>query len=148
MALKGSIMYPYEDLGTSYISAVFCPDDNGSIQVSRVWGDNGSGKARFGHLTVTTCTGATYPQSGQSTSPLNSLPTAYQNKFNSTADGAEITCTMTVKDYGTYFEIYIDGNLALTCRDSNISSCTGTGLGIRSSTKMVTISNVTYKEGV
>ena len=148
MKLNGTIMYPYEDVGTSYISAVFCPDDNGSIQVSRVWGDNGAGKAHFAHLTVTTCTNATYPQSGQSVSPLTSLPTAYQTKFNNTADGAEITCTMMVKDYGSYFEIYIDGNLALTCKDTNISSCTGTGLGIRSSTKMVTISNVSYKEGV
>ena len=147
MALDGSKMYPYEDIGTSYISAVFCPE-NGSIQVSRVWGDNGSGKAHFGHLSVTTTTGATYPQTGNVASLPQDLSTTYKNKYNNAADAAEITCTMMVKDYGSYFEVYLDGELALTCKDTNISSCTGTGLGIRSSTKMVTISNVSYKEGV
>ena len=147
MKLGGTIMYPYEDLGTSYISAVFCPT-NGAIQVSRVWGDNGSGKARFGHLTVKTCTNATYPQTDNVASLPNDLSTSYKNKYNNAADAAEITCTMMVKDYGDKFEIYLDGELALTCTDSNISSCTGTGLGIRSSSKMVTISNVSYKEGV
>lgn len=147
MKLNGTIMFPYEDLGTSYISAVYCPT-NGAIQVSRVWGDNGSGKAHFGHLSVTTASGATYPQAGNVASLPNDLSTTYKNKYNNAADAAEITTTMKVVDYGTYFEIYLDGELAITCRDSNISSCTGTGLGIRSSSKMVTISNVSYKEGV
>lgn len=143
MKLSGTNMYPYEHLGTSYISAVFCPE-NGSVQVSRVWGDNGSGKAHFGHLTVKTCTGATYPQTGAVASLPKDLPSAYNTKYTNAADASEITCTMMVKDYGTYFEVYIDGALALTCNDTNISSCTGTGLGIRSSTKKVTITNVSY----
>ena len=147
MGLHGTQRTPYEDLGTSYISAVFCPE-NGSIQVSRVWGDNGSGKANFGHLQVTTISGATYPQTGNVASLPNDLSTSYKNKYTNAADAAEITCTMMVKDYGDKFEVYLDGELALTCNDAKISSCTGTGLGIRSSTKMVTISNVSYKEGV
>ena len=51
---------------------------------------------------------------------------------------------MTVRDYGTYFEVYVNGDLAYTSTD-NLREFTGTGYGIRSSVKNITLT-LTAKE--
>ncbi len=68
---------------------------------------------------------------------LANLPKAWQDKYNAAADQEEITCVLTVKDYGTYFQAYIDGDLAYTST-KDISMYKGIGYGVRSSTKNIT----------
>lgn len=75
---------------------------------------------------------------------FDKMPAAWQEKFNNAATNESIEIVLTVRDYGTYFEVYIDGDLAYTSSD-DLSEFTGTGYGIRSSVKNITLA-VTAKE--
>ena len=46
---------------------------------------------------------------------LAKLPQGWQDKMNAAQTDAEVTVNITVRDYGSYFEIYLDGSLAYTC---------------------------------
>lgn len=65
------------------------------------------------------------------------MPQVWKDKYNSTADGGKITVTLTVRDYGSYFEAYIDGVLAYTYGQNgetmDLTQFTGNGWGIRCS---------------
>ena len=72
---------------------------------------------------------------------LTTLPQAWQDKYNAVADGEELTALLTIRDYGSYFEAYIDGELAYTYAGTHdITTYTGNGYGIRSS------NSATYKD--
>ena len=105
---------------SQYLTADIVPA-SGNLQVARINGLNGS---NFAHL-------AGGPVS------LANLPESWQDKFNGTESGAPITLKMTVLDYGTYFEVYLDDALAYTSSD-NLSAFDGTGYGIRTSSKPLT----------
>ena len=77
---------------------------------------------------------------------LAKLPQGWQDKMNAAQTDAEVTVNITVRDYGSYFEIYLDGSLAYTCEDTELlSRFTGTGYGSRSTTMNVTF-DCTVKE--
>ena len=62
-----------------------------------------------------------------------------------------MTATLTVRDYGSYFEVYIDGDLAYTYgqygETFDLTQFTGNGYGIRcSSGTEVTFRDITAKE--
>lgn len=145
MKMNGTSIYPYEDAGTQYLSAVFCPN-NGALQVSMVDGDlmtyEGSNPKNFFQLRGVNCKGTTE----LSAVDLTDLPTTWQTKYNAAASGATITAVLKVIDYGSYFEVYIDDALSFTVTDAILSHFTGTGLGIRSSSAGTTISNLSYVE--
>lgn len=145
MKMNGTSIYPYEDAGTQYLSAVFCPKD-GALQVSMVDGDlmtyEGSAQNKFFHLRGVNCKGTT--ELGPIA--LADLPTTWQTKYNAAASGATITSVLKVIDYGSYFEVYIDDALSFTVTDAILSYFTGTGLGIRTSSTGATISNLSYVE--
>ncbi len=88
--------------------------------------------------------------------PLTSLPAAWQAKFNATAENEALSFTMKIIDYGTYFEVYIDGDLAFKSdpASNDISAFDGNGYGVRSSNKKLSFTmtyekllNVTYVDG-
>lgn len=143
--MKSTAMYAYENAGTQYISAVYCPD-NGALQVSMVDGDKmvyeNSNPGVFFQLRGTNCKGTS------ELSPVNlaDLPSSWQTKYNNAAAGATITSTMKIIDYGTKFEVYIDNALAFTVTDAILSHFTGTGLGMRTSSTGATISNIAYTQ--
>ncbi len=70
---------------------------------------------------------------------IANLPATWKEKFNAAkTDGSEINVTLTVRDYGAYYEVYIDGALAYTSTD-DIGAFDGIGYGIRSSAKNITV---------
>ena len=145
MKMNGTSIYPYEDAGTQYLSAVFCPAD-GALQVSMVDGDlmtyEGSNPKKFFQLRGVNCKGTTE----LSPIALTDLPTTWQTKYTAAASGATITSVLKVIDYGSSFEVYIDDALSFTVTDAILSHFTGTGLGVRSSSAGASISNLSYTE--
>ncbi|MBO5046464.1 MAG: InlB B-repeat-containing protein [Clostridia bacterium] len=109
--------YTYETAGTSYLSVQFA---GGAFRISRVlngsWARILPNNADYG---------------------LTKLPQSWQDKYNGTADGGKITVTLMIRDYGTYFEAYIDGTLAYTYGQNgesvDLTQYTGNGYGIRCS---------------
>lgn len=105
--------YPYQDVGTTYLSAVLVPS-TGNLQIASV--TNGA----FKHMS-----GSVYA--------FSKLPVSWQEKYNSET---QIFVTIGVEDGGDYFNIYIDGELAFEYTDSDfLSNYNGTGFGIRCSSK-------------
>ena len=123
MTLSGKD-YSFEENGTSYIAAVLVPS-SGALDVSKVIGGSWSRIKQ---------------------TDLTALPSAWQTKFNNATSGSSITVNLKVISYSDGFDIYIDNTLAYTYTDSNsvLSSFTGTGWGMRSSTtdQVVTFANV------
>ena len=81
---------------------------------------------------------------------LTSLCQSWQDKFNGTADGGQITVKLTVRDYGTYFEVYIDDVLTYTYGQAgeatDLTIYTGNGYGVRSSgSNSIVYSDITAK---
>ena len=109
--------YTYETTGTDYISVQFA---GGAFRISRV--KNG-GWARL------------LPNNADYA--LSKMPQSWINKYNGTADGAQLTVVLTIRDYGTYFEAYVDGELAYTYgangETTDLTQFTGNGYGIRCS---------------
>ena len=109
--------YTYETAGTDYLSIQFA---GGAFRVSCV--QNGSWKRIIPN-------NADYA--------FDKMPQSWKDKYNATADGAQITVTLTVRDYGTYFEAYVDGVLAYTYgangETMDLTQFTGNGYGIRCS---------------
>ena len=73
-----------------------------------------------------------------------SLPTAWYNKCIAAGDTDYVTSDLMVRDYGSYYELYVDGELAFTYSDTTVlSQITGNGYGIRNSVDTkVTFSNM------
>ncbi len=122
--------YTYETAGTSYISVQFCTN---FLRISYV-------KDGSWHRLLST-----------SKESFDLMPQSWKDKCNSTADGAQMTATLTVRDYGSYFEVYIDGDLAYTYgqygETFDLTQFTGNGYGIRcSSGTEVTFRDITAKE--
>lgn len=83
-----------------------------------------------------------------SNTALTALPKAWQDKFNGTETNQPITVTISVVDYGTSFEVYIDNDLAITYSDANVlATMNGTGLGVRSSTTPAKLINPSVHHG-
>ena len=71
------------------------------------------------------------------------LPQNWKDKYNGTSSTEDINVTMTIVDYGTYFEVYIDNELAYTYSDADVlAKFTATGVGVRSSANSTKLSNV------
>lgn len=110
--------YAYEAGDTNYLSVQFAL---GALRISRV---TDGGWTRL-----------------VSDRALTTLPQAWQDKYNAASDGAEITVELEVRDFGSYFEVYIDGEFAYIYEGTHdISTYTGNGYGIRSS------NTATYKD--
>lgn len=104
--------YAYETAGTNYLSVQFAL---GKLRISRV--KNGNWTRLVGDRELT------------------ALPQSWQDKYATYAEGEELTVDLTVRDYGSYFEVYIDGVLAYTYAGTeDITTYTGNGYGIRAST--------------
>ncbi len=117
--------YAFQDVGTSYLSAVIAPST--------------------GHLQVASVTDGVFAHMKGSVVALSSMPRAWQDKYGSADD---IYTVLTVADYGNRFEIYVDGDLAYTFDDSGfLSAYTGEGLGIRCSTKGAEFGDFIYRNG-
>ena len=117
--------YHYEG-GCDYLSPVISPD-NGSLYVASVLGGKWS--------------------TFVSSIDLSLLPKSWQEKFINAGNDGKVNLTMTVVDYGTSFEVYIDNELALTYTNATkLASYTYDDLGVRSSTIPAELSNasVTY----
>lgn len=113
--------YHYEG-GCDYLAAVINPT-SGSLSVSSVLSGNWSNLV--------------------SAITIESLPDSWQDKFGNTGNEQLVNVTVSIADYGTWFEIYIDNELAYTyTKTSKLSNYFFTGLGIRSSVYPVNISNV------
>ena len=129
MKYDGTKLTPYED-GVYYFAAVLCPS-NGALQISITE----SSKRKFATLRANVA--------------LTDLNSAYQTSYNT---GGLVTATIKVIDYGTSFEIYVNDEKEFTYSDAFVlSSMTGTGVGLRCSSKATTtgtpsISNVTLTE--
>lgn len=119
MKLEGD--YSYEATA-QYISIGLLPD-SGKLQIGRINGLNGSN----------------FTQMTGSQVALSNLPSAWQTKHNNTASGSVMEVKLTVRDYGTYFEVYIDDNLAYTSTD-DLSAFTSNLYGVRSSVTNLTFS--------
>ena len=115
MAIYADDSYEKHELGCQYISAGIDPNA-GLLQVGRI--DNGFAQMKGSKVT------------------LEKLPAAWQQKFNAAASGEQIAVTISVRDYGEYFEIYLDGRLSFTSNE-DIGGFQGRGYGVRSSTKNV-----------
>ena len=120
--------YTYETAGTDYISIQFCTN---FFRVSYV--QNGAWRRLLPN-------NADYG--------YDKMPQSWKDKCDATADGAQMTVTLTVRDYGSYFEAYIDGVLAYTYGENgetvDLTQFTGNGYGIRcSSSTPVIFKNVT-----
>ena len=77
---------------------------------------------------------------------LTTLPSEYQEKYNAAAAESVITTTIIIRDYGTYFEVYLDGNLAYTYDGTtDLTTYTGNGYGIRSSAAGSSYKDMTAK---
>lgn len=120
MAMNADNLY---EKNAYYLSAGIVPG-TGRLQVAKI--SNG-----FAHMTG-------------SIVPFDKMPAAWQEKFNAAEANESIPIILSVRDYGTYFEVYIDGDLAYTSTD-DLSEFTGTGYGIRSSIKNITLT-LTAKE--
>jgi uncharacterized repeat protein (TIGR02543 family) len=109
--------YTYETAGTDYISVQFA---GGAFRISYV--TNGAWKRLLPN-------NADYA--------FSKMPVSWQEKYNGTADGGQITVTLTIKDYGSYFEAYVDGVLAYTYDENgetvDLTKYIGNGYGIRCS---------------
>ena len=109
--------YTYETAGTDYLSIQFCTN---FFRISYV--TNGKWVRLLPN-------NADYA--------LAKMPQSWQDKVNSTADGAQMTVKLTVKDYGSYFEAYIDDVLAYTYGQNgetvDLTKYTGNGYGVRCS---------------
>lgn len=115
--------YAFEDPGTSYISITYT-GSSGTIQVGKVI--NGS----WGTV---------------KTMALATLPTAYQEKFNSSN---QPTITLTAVCSETSFTIYLDGEKIYTNSDASLlAQVPGTGFGYRGSAKGYYLSNLTFDKG-
>lgn len=113
-----NVDYAYETIGTNYLSVQFA---GSGLRVSRV--TDGNWTRLVSDRAITT------------------LPQTWQDKYNAAADGEELTAVLTIRDYGSYFETYIDGELAYTYAGTHdITTYTGNGYGIRSS------NTATYKD--
>ena len=82
---------------------------------------------------------------------FNKLPLSWQEKYNAAEDGANMTVRLTIRDYGTYFMVYIDDALAYTYGQNgetvDLTKFTGNGYGVRgSSNKTVIYSDIYGKE--
>ncbi len=67
---------------------------------------------------------------------LSSLPQDYQDKYNAAGSEDEISIQITIKDHGSYFDIYLDGEFARKVesnQQTDLLTYTGNGYGIRSS---------------
>ncbi len=116
--------YPYAEVGTEYLSAGFFPE-TGVMQIYRV---------KDGVLS-----------NFISRIYLDSLPSAWREKFNSAIIGELVTMTFTVTDYGDGFDVYVDGDKIYSYSDGGIlDGFVGTGFGIRSSTPSTKFSNAKY----
>ena len=81
---------------------------------------------------------------------LTSLCQSWQDKFNGTADGGQILVELKIRDFGTYFEVYIDDVLTYTYGNAgettDLTIYTGNGYGVRSSgSNSIVYSNMTAK---
>ena len=118
--------YHYES-GCDYLSPVISPTD-GSLYIASVLG------GKWSHFVTSI--------------DISLLPKAWQDKFLSTADAAVIDMTMTIVDYGTSFEIYIDNELAYTYTNSTkLANYPYKDLGVRSSSVGVKLSNAKVHYG-
>ena len=110
--------YTYETTGTDYLSVQFTT--GGAFRISRV--KNG-GWARL--------------LPNNSDYAFSKMPQSWIDKYNGTAEGGQITVVLTIRDYGTYFEAYVDGVLAYTYGQNgetlDLTQFTGNGYGIRCS---------------
>ena len=115
--------YAFEDPGTSYISITWGAS-TGSVQVGKVI--NGS----WGVV---------------KTMALNTLPTAYQEKYNSTN---QPTVNLMAVCSETSFVIYLDGTKIYTNSDASLlAQVPGTGFGYRGSAKGYYLTNLTFDKG-
>lgn len=109
--------YTYETAGTDYLSIQFCSN---FFRISYV--TNGKWVRLLPN-------NADYA--------ITKMPQSWQDKVNSTAEGAQMTVKLTVKDYGSYFEAYVDGELAYTYGQNgetvDLTKYTGNGYGVRCS---------------
>lgn len=109
--------YTYETTGTDYISVQFA---GGSFRISRV--KNGSWARLLPN---------------NSDYGISKMPASWAEKYNSTNEGEQLTVILTIRDYGTYFEAYIDGTLAYIYGQNgetmDLTQFTGNGYGIRCS---------------
>jgi uncharacterized repeat protein (TIGR02543 family) len=79
---------------------------------------------------------------------ITTLPKSWQDKFMSTDTSATINVTVSIADYGTWFEVYIDNELAYTYTNSTkLANYPYTGLGVRSSSTPTKLSNATVSYG-
>lgn len=109
--------YQFEKEKISYISADISSMD-GSLLICFVF------KNVYYHLTST----------GEKI-PLEQLPSAWQSKYNNAAQGATVSFNIKVKDYGEYFEVYIDNDLAFGYYNTQVLSyASGNGVGLRATT--------------
>lgn len=122
--------YTYETTGTDYISVQFA---GSTFRISYV--KNGAW-ARL------------LPNNKDYS--YDKMPQGWKDKYTNTADGDQITVTLTIRDYGSYFEAYIDGELAYTYGQNgetvDLTQYTGNGYGIRCSAgSAVVFKNITAK---
>lgn len=118
--------YQYES-GCNYLCPGIIPAD-GSMQISSVY--NGAWSRLVSSI------------------PLASMPEEWQEKFNSTEANHKITLTMTIVDYGSSFEVYVDNKLALSYTNATtLAKYTGNDLGLRSSTTPAKLSNINLSTG-
>ena len=109
--------YTYETTGTNYISVQFAGN---CFRISRVldgkWARLLPNNADYSY---------------------DKMPQVWKDKYSATADGGQITVTLTIRDYDSYFEAYIDGVLAYTYgqngETTDLTRFTGNGYGIRAS---------------
>lgn len=122
MSLSGND-YAFQDEGSYYLSAGIVSET--------------------GYLNIASVTNGTYSHMAGSSVALSALPKSWQEKWENSY-GCEFT--MTVVDYGTSFEIYLDGELAFTYSDAaTLANYTGTGFGIRSTTNGTDFSDSKYR---
>lgn len=117
IAFRGTFVDYQIETGQKYLSAQIVPA-TGRVQLSRV-------DSSFAHLTG-------------SVGALTTLPQSWQDKYNNAVDDEVISVTLKVISGSDSFSVYIDGELAVTSSSKDadiISSFTGKGYGLRSSTK-------------
>ncbi len=129
--MDAGVDYAYETVGTSYLSVQFA---GSSLRISYV--DDGVWRRLLPN-------NADYV--------FNKLPLSWQEKYNAAEDGANMTVRLTIRDYGTYFTVYIDDTLAYTYGQNgetvDLTKFTGNGYGVRgSSAKTVIYSDIYGKE--
>ena len=111
----------YYETGCSYLSAGIIPE-SGGLQVSQVV--NGSWSRLASNIAI------------------SNLPKEWQTKFNNAEINETVSVTMSIIDYGTYFEVYIDSGLAFVYSNAeNLSNFASNKLGIRSSSTPAEILN-------